>query len=130
MVNTCGWVEGLGAEILMQFAKTIDRPSTQFIFLESNNKYCEVDLSVLGVWLTKITGDVRAPATAQRIVKQSSKVSEGVSSAKQSESGEHKIMRNKRFVNSLLPPVKPDAQHKYKLDKSHLFISQAYLLAL
>jgi len=63
VVNTCGWVDGLGGEIIMQFAKIMDKPSTQFILLESPTKPCEVDLSVLGVWLTKIKGDVRFPAT-------------------------------------------------------------------
>lgn len=69
VINTCGWVEGLGAEILMHFAKAMDRPSSQFILLESNNKYCEADLAALGLWMTKIAGDVRAPTTGNRIAK-------------------------------------------------------------
>lgn len=28
VVNTCGWVEGLGAEMLTKFAKLMDKPST------------------------------------------------------------------------------------------------------
>lgn len=28
VVNTCGWVEGLGEEIIMQFAKMMDKPSS------------------------------------------------------------------------------------------------------
>jgi hypothetical protein len=78
VVNTCGWVEGLGAEILLQFAKKMDRPSTQFIYLESPTKICEVDLSVLGVWLTTIKGDVRFPTSTLGIAKQSSKASDNV----------------------------------------------------
>lgn len=65
VVNTCGWVEGLGAYLLVELAKMIFIcTASQFIQLESENKPCEVDLNKLGCWQTKIKGDVRHPSFA------------------------------------------------------------------
>ena len=105
VVNTCGWVEGLGAEILFKVAKMVDSQSTQFICLESPSKSCEVNLSSLGVWKTVIKGDVRFPKTGSPADKLNH------------HHHEHSDRnRNKRLINSLLPPLKPNKDHKYHLE--------------
>lgn len=114
VVNTCGWVDGLGAEILLNFSKMLNSASTQFIKLESLSKPCDLDLSTQKYWHTVIKGDLRTHVTpAKPAASNPETPTSSKPAAQPSQNVDGKLARNKRLVASLLPPIKPDSQHRY-----------------
>lgn len=63
IVNTNGWVEGLGAEQIQAIIQKFDRATTQIVHL-SSNKSSELDIS--GRWVTAIKGELSSCSAFQK----------------------------------------------------------------
>jgi polynucleotide 5'-kinase involved in rRNA processing len=63
IVNTCGWVEGLGAHLLHEILDLFETKSTQIVQLSSSKDH---DVQLANRWVTQIKGELSTQSTFQK----------------------------------------------------------------